>query len=84
MGHGVRDTVRSVHIGSTHQSVIPCPLGRWLEARTWPVLFERSQSPFDTLVCDTSDIHDMLSEHKTYMQDMGRRLINISERFVLF
>lgn len=59
MGHRVRDTVRSVHISRTRQSVIPCSS---VDARKRGPgqSFERTIS-FDTPVRDISDIHHMLS-----------------------
>lgn len=79
MGHGVRDTVRSVHINRRCQSVIPCPsVDAW---KRGPGQSSERTISFDTLVRDISDIHHMLSPHN--IQGMGRRFINISERLLL-
>ena len=78
MGHRVRNTVRSVHISRTRQSVIPCPLvDAW---KRGPGQSHERTNSFDNLGSrHISDIHHMLSLHS--IQGMGRRFIDISERF---
>jgi hypothetical protein len=80
VGYRVRNTVRSVHISRTRQSVLPCSsVDAW---KRGPGQSSERTNSFDTSGSrHISDTH-MLPLHN--IQGMGRRFIKFSERLFSF